>query len=112
MDFKEILKSDINDVFLNLSEFAETHILNGKEVKAIVDDDTLDGEVNIKFHGQAQQRGEGLYSGGIALYISTADFGKPKPGATLTLDEIRYFVISTSEQNGMYKINIQRAGGR
>lgn len=112
MDFKEILKNDVKNVFLNLSEFAETHTLNGKEVTAVIDDDLLDGEISVKFHGQVGQQGAGLYNGGIALYVSTADFGKPKPGSTLELDGRRYSVISTSEQDGLYKINIQRVGGR
>ena len=111
MDFKEIPENDVKGVFLNQLEFADTHILNGKEVVAVIDDDMIDGEVNVKFHGQSQQMG-GLYSGGIALYISTADFGKPKPGSMIELDGKRYTVISTSEQDGMYKINIQKVGGR
>lgn len=106
------MQQDIKNVFLNLSEFADDHTLNGKKVSAIIDDDMLDGEINVKFHGQQQQRAAGLYNGGIALYISKSDFGKPKPGAILELDGRRYTVISTSEQDGMYKINIQKAGGR
>lgn len=112
MDFKEILKNDVNNVFLNLSEFADTHMINGKEITAVIDDDMLDGEVNVKFHGQQAQQSTGLYNGGIALYISTADFGKPKPGSMIELDGKKYIVISTSEQDGIYKINIQKAGGR
>ncbi len=111
MNFKEILKQDVGKTFLNLSEFADTHRLNGKEVAAMIDDDLLDGEINVRFHGQTQQKGAGLYHGHIALYVASADFGKPKPGSTLDLDGRRYSVISASEQEGMRIINLQKVGG-
>lgn len=111
MNFKEILSEDVKGTFLNLSEFADTHRLNGKEVAAMVDDDLLDGEINVKFHGQAQQRGTGLYNGGVVLYVSSSEFGKPKPGSILELDRRRYEVISASEQEGMRKIDLKRVGG-
>lgn len=112
MDFKDIIETDITSVFLNLSEFADTHTINGKSMSAIIDDDMLDGEINVKFHGDRQQTAGGLYNGGIALYVSGADIGKPKPGSLLEVDGRNYIVVSTSEQDGIYKIIIQRAGGR
>lgn len=112
MNFKETIATDITNVFLNLSEFADEHKINGKTMRAIIDDDTLDGEISVKFHGDRQQSAGGLYNGGIALYIRTADLGKPKPGALLEIDGRNYIVVSTSEQDGIYKITIQRAGGR
>jgi hypothetical protein len=113
MNFKEILKNDVKATFLNAEEFAETHTLNGAEVCAVLDDDLLDGEINVSFHGQgAQERAGGLYSGGVALYVSTDDFGKPKVGTGLKLDGRQYTVLAVSEQDGMYKINLQRTGAR
>lgn len=112
MDFKDILKDDINSVFLNLSEFGTIHKLNDKKVNVIIDDDMLDGEINLSFHGERQETGRGLYNGGIALYVASTDFGKPKPGSTLTLDGNIYTVISASEQDGMRKITLRKVGGR
>ena len=40
MDFKEILQDDINNAFLDSSEFAEVHNLNGQEVNIVIDDNT------------------------------------------------------------------------
>ena len=112
MSFKDTIKNDIKNVFLNLSEFADMHTLNGKEIQLVIDDDMLDGEVNVKMHGSTQYTSSGLYSGGIAIYVSRDDFGKPKPNSLLELDGKRYIVISSSEQDGMLKIVIQKTGGR
>ena len=112
MGFKDQIAADITNVFLNMSEFADTHTINGKSMKAIIDDDMLDGEIDVKFHGDRQQTVGGLYNGGIALYVSASDLGKPKPGAMLEIDGKRYSAISTSEQDGMLKITIQKVGGR
>lgn len=106
-----MLKADINDVFLNTAEFADVHTLNGREVRAVVNED-LFSETNIKFSGSAQQKGDGLFSSGITIYISTEDFGKPKTGALLEFDNKKYIVLSTAEQSGIYKITMQRTGGR
>lgn len=43
MDFKEILQDDINNAFLDSSEFAEVHNLNGQEVNIVIDDNVTDG---------------------------------------------------------------------
>lgn len=110
--FKDIIHEDVKTAFLNLTEFGELHDINGVQLPAVVDDDLLDGEVSISYHGQSAQRAGGLYSGGIALYISTDDLGKPKVGTMLKLDGKTYTVVSVSEQDGMYKIDLHKTGGR
>ena len=112
MGFKDIICSDIKNVFLNADEFAYTHTINGKDINAVIDDDIFEGEANVSFHGQAQEKAAGLYSGGIAAYVSADDMGKPKPGSFMIIDDKRYIVKSVSEQDGMYKINIEKTGGR
>ena len=112
MTFKDIIHKDVKAAFLNPAEFGELHDINGVQLPAVIDDDLLDGEINVSYHGQSTQRAGGLYSGGIALYISTDDFGKPKAGTMLKLDGKAHTVLSVSEQDGMYKIDLHRTGGR
>lgn len=112
MEFKDIIKQDITDVFLNMSEFADIHTLNGNDVMAIFDDDMINNDVTTEIYGSTQARATGLYHAAGAIYVSTADTGKPAPGSRLEFDGRQYTVISTSEQSGMYKINVQRVGGR
>lgn len=111
MNFKEIIKDDVKSTFLNYSEFADEHYLNGKKVIAVIDDDVLDGEISVKYNGSSN-RAEGLYNGGIRLYVSTDDFGKPKKGTYLELDGKQYKVEAVATEHGMYKITMNRVGGR
>lgn len=112
MDFKDILMDDVNDVFINLSEFASVHAINGKEMNVVIDDDMLDGEINVSFHGEKQAAGKGLYNGGIAAYVASTDIGAPKPGSVLTVDSTVYTVITASEQDGIRKIVMRKVGAR
>ena len=104
MTFKDILRADVNNVFLNTTEFADWHTLNGKRIRAVIDDDMLDGEITVKFHGQQARQQTRLYNADITIYVSKAEFGKPKPGSLMELDGKKYIAVSTSEQGGMYKI--------
>jgi len=39
--FKEQVANDIYNVFLNLDEFAEEHLIEGKTIPVVIDDDDL-----------------------------------------------------------------------
>ena len=106
MDFKEILQDDINNAFLDSSEFAEVHNVNGQEVN-IVTDGTETG-----IYGISQKIDDGLYKGDKVIYISTEDTKRPPPGNMLVLDNIRYTIVSTTEQCGMYMVVIRKIGVR
>ena len=104
MDFKEILQDDINNAFLDSSEFAEVHNLNGQEVN-------IDG-TETGIYGISQKIDDGLYKGDKVIYISTEDTKRPPPGNMLVLDNIRYTIVSTTEQCGMYMVVIRKIGVR
>ena len=42
MSFKDQIKQDLSDVFLNLDEFADLHRIEGKEVPVVIDSDMLE----------------------------------------------------------------------
>ena len=37
MGFKDIVKADVHNVFLDLEEFADTHTVNGAEMPVLID---------------------------------------------------------------------------
>lgn len=111
-DFKDAIADDILETFLNLDEFAETHNINGNEMTAMIDDNVLSGEVSVRFGG-GSDKAEGLYNGGIRIYVNKTDMpGKPKKGSSLILDDRRYTVEAVSEESGIFVITINRIGGR
>lgn len=110
MNFKECIAADNENVFLNVSEFAEEHVLNGKKLNAVIDEDIMGdiaSSVNFSVNGS-----NGLTSGRKVIYVSESDFGKPKAGSLLQLDGSTYFVVSASTEAGMQKIIVERAAGR
>lgn len=41
MSFKDQIKQDLSDVFLNLDEFADIHRIEGNEVPVVIDSDIM-----------------------------------------------------------------------
>ena len=41
MSFRDQIKQDLSDVFLNLDEFADLHRIEGKEVPVVIDSDIM-----------------------------------------------------------------------
>ena len=113
MNFKDILKDDIADVFLDPTEFGEEHTVNGTAVTAIIDDDLSEDTVNINLAGETTRGNSGLFCNQRVMYIATKDLpGKPKVNSYMDIDARRYIVKASSVQCGMYKITLEIVGGR
>ncbi len=112
MNFKELIAADTKNVFLNLDEFGEWHTLAGKRLICVVDDDLTSDEVKIEIGSSGQTTSTGLYGSTIAVFVSAEDIGRLKKSSTVEFDDKRYTVDSVSEQDGMYKLILQRNGGR
>ena len=39
--FKEVMKDDVNNIFMNVDEFADMHTVDGKEIPVLVDDNEI-----------------------------------------------------------------------
>nr|DAW23795.1 MAG TPA: ATP-binding sugar transporter [Caudoviricetes sp.] len=110
MDFKEILKQDVCNVFLNTKEFAQLHILEGQEIPMVVDDNEF-VEMQLKA-ADGQRVSNAMFKSGKVIYVASDDFGKPKPGSRLTLDKQNYIVCSAENQGSIRRIVLEKAGGR
>lgn len=85
MTFREQLRQDVLDVFLNLEEFGETFCIDGKEYVCIADDSWagLDGSSR-----------DGLNNAGLlaldghlrTLYIADSIIPRPVPGQELNIN--------------------------
>lgn len=101
--FKEAVQKDINNIFLNIDEFADTHIIDGKRMPAIVDENEA-GEREIKYVGY----GSGTYKRHLLVYVAEKDFGPlPTIGRTLTLDSKTYRVHDAVSESGVYSITLE-----
>lgn len=101
--FKDQVKQDIADVFLNDTEFADEHEVNGKKMPCVLDDSSLEDSP-----GKPEMI-LGIYGEQTTLYVNAELYGSvPKKGAAITIDGNRYRIIGASTDMGMYKIVIER----
>ena len=110
MNFKEYVKQDNVNTFMNNEEFANGIIINGAEVCAVEDNDKLLYRI--------QQNYSGLVVGDILFYITAAEWAKiprvsarPTVNIAIVYDGKPSTVTNVSEQDGIYEIILQHSGG-
>lgn len=107
--FKDMVAADIEGVFINLDEFADTHKWNGGsgatyEIKAVVDDDVLIKQYSSQF--------DFMGTDSHMLFAPAAGFlKKPRNGDAVRLDGNLYTVDKIEEDMGMYAIFLSRGKG-
>ena len=92
--FRDAILSDVDSVFLNADEFAETHILNGERVTCVVSVD-VDKEATP----------EGVYLSTMTVYVRASALSrKPVEGELWNIDDGLHFVRNVSDEMGMLVI--------
>ncbi|KJF27911.1 hypothetical protein [Clostridium aceticum] len=105
-NFKDFLSSDLDNVFFNEDEFAETHTVDGKEMKVIVDNDAL---TERKLSSRTSKPSDGVYVGDILFHVMAKVYeGRPAIGKILKFDGKLYRISDFQEEEGMYTITIVR----
>ena len=103
MSFKDILKSDVHEVFMNTDEFSDLHMVNGVEMAV-----QLDTNEQIEREKRMAQNVDGIYVNQKLIYVAASDFGAmPKQGSTLNLDGKIYRVADAVDEGGIYSITIE-----
>lgn len=102
--FKDVLKNDVKQVFLNFEEFGEHHSLNGQEVLIIIDENELtEREKRIRNNNE-----EELHRKQLLFYVAEEDFGYlPSPGMMLDLDGKEYTITDAGNEDGIYAISLE-----
>ena len=102
MTFKEIIKNDVRQVFMNLEEFSETHTINGKEMPV-----QIDANEQIEREKRLNQNMDGIYKNQKLIYVPAEKFGPmPKQGAMLNMDGKMYKVEDAIHEDGVYSITL------
>lgn len=101
MSFKDAVQADIDRVFLNLNEFADTHTVDGRQVSVVVNDDK---QAKIK-NGFLL----GLIEADLIIYGKTTDFPKQKGiGKVVDYDGRTMVVAGWSTACGMTEIALNQ----
>ncbi len=106
--FRSQLATDVDQVWLNLDEFGESHEVNGTEIVCVIDTDL----------GEPRSTGateiEGVVSDRLRLHAAVDGFPPPLVmGGTIALDIAPtvqpWNVDRISEEIGMYAVDLSRA---
>lgn len=100
MGFKEQLLEDLDSVFFNPNEFAETHMINGSEASVIVDNDKL-AELFISKDTHTDQ----LFTDSIMFSVRKKELDfEPVPGQYIKYDGEGYIITDVKTDDASYII--------
>lgn len=101
--FKDIVRNDAENVFLNKDEFAEEHMVDGKSMTIIIDNNE-----HLEREKRYKALEEGISQKQVFFYVSAAEFGRlPKLGRLLELDGKKYKVADAIREGAIYSITLE-----
>lgn len=101
--FKDVLQSDIKQVFLNFEEFGGIHKINGQEMLLIIDENEL-----TEREKRIRRNNEELHRKQLLFYVAAEDFGPlPSPGRLLDVDGKKYQITEAADEGGIYSISLE-----
>lgn len=104
LDFKEMLKEDARNVFMNPKEFGSLHMVDGREMVIQVDD----SEVTERYKKQLE-RTDAIYKRQFLFYVLKEDFGPlPAVGRAIRIDGNEYRITDVSSEGDIYSITVGR----
>lgn len=108
--FKDIIKNDCSNVFINIEEFSDDHIINGKTIRCQVDDyEQISREKRYQYNRSLH--GDGIYLKEVMIYVTAEEFNEkcgalPPVGRELYLDGKQYLVSDAQDEYGIYSISL------
>lgn len=104
MSFKDQIKQDLSDIFLNLDEFADLHRIEGKEVPVVIDSDIM-----AKLSKIGDNRIHGMDEADMVLMGKASDLPENlDPGRLLNLDGREVIVVTTTSEMGLVQIAVRQ----
>ncbi len=104
MSFKDQIKQDLSDIFLNLDEFAGLHRIEGKEVPVVIDSDIM-----AKLSKIGDNRIHGMDEADMVIMGKASDLPENlDPGRLLNLDGREVIVVTTTSEMGLVQIAVRQ----
>lgn len=104
MSFKDQIKQDLSDIFLNLDEFADLHRIEGKEVPVVIDSDIM-----AKLSKISDNRIHGMDEADMVIMGKASDLPENlDPGRLLNLDGREVIVVTTTSEMGLVQIAVRQ----
>ena len=103
MSFKDLIKEDVGNIFMNEEEFSDIHLVDGKEMSVQIDDNE-----NIKRKASGNQNMDGIFKKQKMMYVNALNYGSlPAIGRIINLDGKMYTVIDSIDECGIYAITLE-----
>lgn len=104
MSFKDQIKQDLSDIFLNLDEFADLHRIEGKEAPVVIDSDMM-----AKLSKIGDNRIHGMDEADMVIMGKASDLPENlDPGRLLNLDGREVIVVTTTSEMGLVQIAVRQ----
>lgn len=104
MSFKDQIKQDLSEIFLNLDEFADLHRIEGKEVPVVIDSDIM-----AKLSKIGDNRIHGMDEADMVIMGKASDLPENlDPGRLLNLDGREVIVVTTTSEMGLVQIAVRQ----
>lgn len=100
MGFREQLSEDLDSVFFNAEEFAESHMINGVSVNIVVDNDRL-----AELYLSKDTHTDELFTDSILFYIRKKELDfEPVPGQYIEYDGRGFLISDVKTDDESYTI--------
>lgn len=104
LGFKDIIANDVKQIFLNFDEFGTMHMVAGKKMCIIIDENELTEREKKQF-GRGR---DGTYRKSLLFYVAAEDFGPlPSPEQVIILDGKKYVITEAINEDGIYSISLE-----
>ena len=101
MSFKDDIRTDLDEVFLNLDEFAEEHTIEGKKISVVMNNDQLE---TLK-EGQIL----GLVEADMVIFAKVEDLPTDlDPGRFLNVDGRELIVVKAGRNMGLAEVALRQ----
>lgn len=101
--FKVQVANDVKAVFVNSTEFADWHDIDGRRVLCV-----LDADLYKERQTQLSQRIDGVITDILTLFVESRDLPrKPRTGQRMMVNRELYVVDEVSEAMGVYEITLE-----
>lgn len=108
-NFKDQLAADVQSVFLASDEFATVHIIDDREVRVVIESDQ-EGTHIYNAHPPSYAGGASVHQ--IIFFVDPLEMQyRPENDQQLAFDERLFTVRGVADDDGLYKVTIERSVG-
>lgn len=98
--FAEQMEKDFDSTFFNTNEFAEMHMVDGKEIPVVVDNETL-----LQLNLGKMAYSDGIFTDSIMFFVQSKHLDyEPVIGQIIEFDGVTYPVDNVLSDTGGYTI--------